>query len=684
MTNPVTPTPDQLLILNVDDNDGARYAKSRILRLAGFAIVEASNGADALRVVRESSPVLVLLDTKLPDLSGFDVCKNIKADPQTEDVLVLQTSASFLNSADKIRALDGGADNYLVEPIEADELIANVNALLRLRKVKQNLSESEMRFRQIAENIADVFWIFTPQDSHLLYVSPAYEALWQRDSERLKTDPGDWINSVHPDDRQRVKEAFSDFRSSEPFELTYRLLLAGGSVRWIRDRGYPVKDKSGRLFRIARISQDVSDRKMAEDLLNAANRRKDEFLATLAHELRNPLGPILHSVELLKTDPSLERVSQSGPMIERHTRHLMRLVDDLLDISRVTQGKVTIKRDRVELKSFLSTAVEAVEPFLQSRRHQLQVDVPDEDIWLDGDAVRLAQIVGNVLHNAGKYTAQGGLIRLQAQRIDTNVRISVSDNGIGIEPEKQLDIFELFVQADHSSDRAQDGLGIGLSLVKTLALLHNATIRVVSPGKDCGSTFEIDFPIAPVIADAAGGTVSETAAQTGTSAATNVGTKAGTAAGTAAAAHAPTSKAANTTGIKPDPNADAPRSLRQARGRILIVDDNSDSAEALSQLLQLDGFEVDTEADGPAALRYMERHDPCVIFLDIGLPGMNGYELAQKLRQLPATRHAVLVALTGYGQEKDKNQAFEAGFDHHLVKPADIAQVRAILASWCG
>ena len=675
MTNPVTPNSDQPLILNVDDNDGARYAKSRILRLAGFAIVEASNGADALRVVRESSPVLVLLDTKLPDLSGFDVCKSIKADPQTEDVLVLQTSASFLNSADKIRALDGGADNYLVEPIEADELIANVNALLRLRRVKQNLSESEMRFRQIAENIADVFWIFTPHDSHLLYVSPAYEALWQRDSERLKTDPGDWINSVHPDDRLRVEEAFSDFRNSEPFDLTYRLLLAGDSVRWIRDRGYPVKDKSGRLFRIARISQDVSDRKMAEDLLNAANRRKDEFLATLAHELRNPLGPILHSVELLKTDPSIERVAQSGPMIERHTRHLMRLVDDLLDISRVTQGKVTIKRDRVELKSFLSTAVEAVQPFLQSRQHQLQVDVPDEDIWLDGDAVRLAQIVGNVLHNAGKYTAQGGLIRLQAQRIDTSVRISVSDNGIGIEPKNQLDIFELFVQADHSSDRAQDGLGIGLSLVKTLALLHNATIRVVSPGKDRGSTFEIDFPIAPVIADAVGDAVSETAAQTGT--------KAGTKAGTSAAALAATNKPASTKDPKPDPDVDAPLSLRQARGRILIVDDNSDSAEALSQLLQLDGFEVDTEADGPAALRYVERHNPCVIFLDIGLPGMTGYELAQKLRQLPATRDAVLVALTGYGQEKDKNQAFEAGFDHHLVKPADIAQVRAILASWC-
>jgi len=632
---------EQSLILNVDDNDGARYAKSRILRLAGFRTVEARNGSEALRLVLECSPVLILLDTRLPDLSGFEVCKLIKADPRTEDVLILQTSASFLNSADKIRALDGGADNYLVEPIEPDELIANVNALLRLRKIKQNLSESEMRFRQIAENSADVFWVFSPQDNRPLYVSPAYDALWQQDSTRLTDEPGDWIHAVHPEDRAGVVQAFTSFSHDEPFELTYRLLLRNGTVRWIRDRGYPVRDKAGNIYRVARISQDVSDRKLAEEILTTASRRKDEFLATLAHELRNPLGPILHSVELLKADPSPERLSECGPMIERHTRHLMRLVDDLLDISRVTQGKVTITSERVELKSFVSTALESVLPFLQSREHSLSIELPDAPMYLNGDAVRLAQIVGNVLHNAGKYTPSGGQIALKAERHEQRVCISISDNGIGVTPENHTGIFEMFVQAQHASDRAQDGLGIGLSLVKTLTALHGGHIQVVSRGVDQGSTFEINLPLA---ADAG-----------------------------ESVAMAPN---ANVIAAPPP----APHAGRSA-GRILIVDDNRDSAEALSELLQLDGFQVDTAEDGFAALRYTELMCPNIIFLDIGLPGMDGYELATKLRALPATKNALLIALTGYGQAKDKIQAFQAGFDYHLVKPAELTQLRAILAS---
>jgi len=598
---------EQSLILNVDDNDGARYAKSRILRLAGFRTVEARNGSEALRLVLECSPVLILLDTRLPDLSGFEVCKLIKADPRTEDVLILQTSASFLNSADKIRALDGGADNYLVEPIEPDELIANVNALLRLRKIKQNLSESEMRFRQIAENSADVFWVFSPQDNRPLYVSPAYDALWQQDSTRLTDEPGDWIHAVHPEDRAGVVQAFTSFSHDEPFELTYRLLLRNGTVRWIRDRGYPVRDKAGNIYRVARISQDVSDRKLAEEILTTASRRKDEC----------------------------------GPMIERHTRHLMRLVDDLLDISRVTQGKVTITSERVELKSFVSTALESVLPFLQSREHSLSIELPDAPMYLNGDAVRLAQIVGNVLHNAGKYTPSGGQIALKAERHEQRVCISISDNGIGVTPENHTGIFEMFVQAQHASDRAQDGLGIGLSLVKTLTALHGGHIQVVSRGVDQGSTFEINLPLA---ADAG-----------------------------ESVAMAPN---ANVIAAPPP----APHAGRSA-GRILIVDDNRDSAEALSELLQLDGFQVDTAEDGFAALRYTELMCPNIIFLDIGLPGMDGYELATKLRALPATKNALLIALTGYGQAKDKIQAFQAGFDYHLVKPAELTQLRAILAS---
>ena len=626
--------PAHPVILNVDDNDGARYAKTRTLQRAGFLVLEASSGSEALSRLKSDEPDLVLLDVKLPDINGFEVCRRIKGDPSTESILVLQTSASFIGIADKVRALDGGADSYLVEPIEPEELIANVKALLRLRRVEAALRESEGRFRQMAENIDDVFWIFSPRDGSLLYVSPAYELLWGRSIERLREHFEDWIEGIHADDRERVRGAFARLQGRQQYDEEYRVVQPGGEVRWIRDRGFPVRDEGGEFYRVARISQDISERKAAEQTLQESDRRKDEFLATLAHELRNPLGPIRNAVELLRrAGPDRPDVQEKArQMIGRQTDHLVRLVDDLLDVSRITQGKVTLKQEAVNVTSFVASALETVKPFIDSRHHHLTVTLPDHDVWVRGDAVRLCQIVGNLLHNAGKYTPEGGEISLTAEQDGDWLKIAVADNGIGISPNGITRIFDLFAQAEHAPDRAQDGLGIGLSLVKSLVELHGGQVRVSSAGVGAGSSFEVALP---VLADAI-----------------------------------------QTQSVPPP--AGSPENKRGRR--ILVVDDSADSVEMLTMLLQANGHEIRNAQDGASALEIAEQYRPEMVFLDIGLPGMNGYEVARSLRRLPSMAHAKLIALTGYGQEKDRQRALEAGFDHHIVKPVDFDRLSRLIA----
>ena len=494
------------LILNVDDSEGARYAKTRILTRAGFKVIEAENGSEALNRAKKESPALILLDVKLPDMNGFEVCRLIKEDPATQSILVLQTSASYIGTADKIRALNGGADNYLFEPIEPEELIANVRALLRLSRVEREL-------------------------------------------------------------------------------------------------------------------RDV-------------DRRKDLFLATLAHELRNPLGPIRNAVDLLRNlDPYAPAPEENARQtIIRQTDHLVRLVDDLLDVARITQGKLTLHEEPVELKSFMHAAIEAAMPIIERRGHSLATSLPEQEIWLYGDSIRLSQIVGNLLNNAAKFTPPGGNISLMAHREDDHAVIQVQDNGIGIPPESTALIFNMFAQAQHAPDRVQDGLGIGLSLVKTLVELHGGSVSVASNGVGQGSRFEVRLPIRPVDTQ--------------------------------------------------------PRSSEEATGRkqqslrIMVVDDNVDAAEMICTLLEFHGHEVKKAHTGAQAIELANHLQPHIAILDIGLPDMTGYETAASLRRLPAMDKAMLIALTGYGQETDKRRAFEAGFNHHLVKPVTFEMLMTTIDSF--
>ncbi|MES2898846.1 MAG: response regulator [Pseudomonadota bacterium] len=491
------------VILNVDDSEGARYAKTRILTRAGFKVIEAATGAEALTQAEAHSPDLVLLDTKLPDINGMEVCRRLKAGDITCTILVLQTSASYVGVTDKIRALEGGADNYLFEPIEPEELVANVKALLRLSRVERELREMD--------------------------------------------------------------------------------------------------------------------------------RRKDEFLATLAHELRNPLGPIRSSVELLcRLDPQVpERQDHARKTILRHTGHLVRLVDDLLDVARISKGKITLHQEPVQLKTFIDSARESVADAVSKRDQHISYALPEQPVWVNGDHVRLAQVVGNLLHNAGKFTPAGGEIKLLAELDGAEVAIRVSDNGIGIDAEKLDLIFDMFAQDGFVTDRVQDGLGIGLSLVRTLVTMHGGSVTAHSGGVGQGSTFEVRLPV-----------------------------------------------------VAHDALAAAPASV-EARQlplavRILVVDDNQDAADSLAELLGYSGHTMKVAYSGAQALAAAEPFQPQFVFLDIGLPDMSGYEVARRLRLLPGLERATLIALTGYGQQRDRDLAHDAGFDHHMVKPVDLDKIASL------
>jgi len=624
------------LILNVDDNDGARYAKNRILQGAGFEVVEATNGTDALEMVRRLSPALVLLDVKLPDINGIEVCRRIKANPDSSMVLVLQTSAALTGRADKIRGLEGGADNYLAAPIEADELIANVNALVRMRQTQVQLRDSEERFRQLTDNIDDVFWMFSVPEGSLVYVSPAYADIWGRSVDSLRQDPDAWLEAVHPDDRVRIAGRWSRLGDAPHYDDEFRIGAPDGRTRWVRDRLFPVRDTRGAVYRVARVTSDITARKEMEALLRAADHNKNQFLATLAHELRNPLSPIRNAAALLGTTgdgPGAgERQARAREVITRQVDHLAHLVDDLLDVARISEGKIVLRTEEVDLSAVINQAIETAGPLIAAREHHLDVQQPREEVWVSGDPVRLAQSIGNLLHNAAKFTPKGGRIDLAVSLAhEGHVRIAVRDNGIGIAEDNLPRIFGMFTQVEVPPDRAPEGLGIGLSLVSHLLELHGGHLEASSPGIGLGSTFTMDLPLLRVAS--------------------------------------PQAEQVHCT----QPGSDG------SGMRVLLVDDNIDAMEMMGFLLAEMGYETCTTSDASQIEELVLHHRPQVIVLDIGLPGVDGYEVARRIKKNPAMAGIRLVAHTGYGSPEDRRRAQEAGFDAHLVKPAELEDLEKAL-----
>jgi len=445
---------------------------------------------------------------------------------------------------------------------------------------------------------------------------------------------GTFYERLHPDDRERTRQAIErSIRDHAGYDIEYRTVGLDGRERWLRAIGRTFYGADGQPVHFDGITVDVTEQVRQEQALKDADRRKDEFLATLAHELRNPLAPLRNGLQVMKlASGDAAAVEQARGMMERQLGQMVHLIDDLLDVSRITSGKLQLRKERVDLAGVVRSAVETARPLTEGSAHRLAVALPAEPVFLDADPVRLAQVFSNLLTNAAKYTDRGGRITLTAERHGGEVVVSVRDTGIGIAPEHLPRLFEMFSQVDSALERSQGGLGIGLSLVKGLVTMHGGGIEARSEGLGRGSEFVVRLPAA---------------------------------AGQASQRQQPVS---------------GERAAARPRRRILIADDNRDAADSLAMMLRLAGHEVHAAYDGHEAAEAAAWFRPDIALLDIGMPRLNGYETARRIREEPWGKRVLLVATTGWGQEEDRRRASEAGFDHHLTKPVDPAALERLLS----
>ena len=533
---------------------------------------------------------------------------------------------------------------------------------------------SEERYRSLAIATTQIVWTTNPF-GRVVEDLPSWRAFTGQSEEAIKGNG--WIDAVHPEDRLKTKIHWQQSVTTYSiYDTEYRLYRHDGVYRHIIARGVPVLEADGTIREWVGTCTDITERKLAVEALQKSHeeleihvqertselahtndalskeiaerkrmelalrendRHKDEFLAMLAHELRNPLAPILHALHVLKKQDSPDPTLEWGhALIERQINHTARLLDDLLDVARIIQNKIRLKMERCDLTKIIMHAVEDCRPLIDARRHRLVVSVSNEPKWLEGDATRLEQIITNLLNNAAKYTEEGGKITLSAMRAGSSVLIRVEDTGVGIAPDLLTHVFDLFTQADRSLAHSQGGLGLGLTLVRQLVEKHKGTVTASSDGIGQGSSFTVQLPLLP-------------AAQ-------------------------PVHESIQAALF-------APPASQFSMLRIMVVDDYVDAAESLAILLRMEGHEVRTAHCGLQAIELAQEFRPQVALLDIGLPGLNGYEVANRLRALPETQEAMLIALTGYGQNEDRSRSQIAGFNHHLLKPVNFVTLAELLAS---
>jgi len=494
------------------------------------------------------------------------------------------------------------------------------------RRVEAALRDSEQRFATLAEGSPVLLWVNGPDGGE--FVNRAFLEFAGVDSDQ-DVRGYDWSRYVHPEDRDEYVSAYRRaFAAQTRFTAEFRFRRHDGEYRWMRSDATPRFGDDGEFQGHVGATVDITERRNAEDALRVADRQKDEFLAMLAHELRNPLAPIRNASEVLALryagDP--EAVVPIA-MLRRQSEHLARLLDDLLDVTRIAQGRVALKQQPLEVGTVVGQAIETVRPLAEAKSQLLRLERDETPLYVSGDRTRLVQTVTNVLQNSVKFTQAGGEIVVAVRDAGPDLEMTVRDNGAGIRPELVPRVFELFVQSERTPDRSQGGLGIGLSVVKRLVEMHGGAVTLASGGEGRGTTVTIRLPridAPPILAK-------------------------------------------------------SPAAVTAAR-RVLVVDDSTDAADSLAMLLVLEGHEVSTAYSAAAALETAERVQPEIAFIDIGLPQMDGYEVARRLRASDRCRAIRLVALTGYGQPGDRAEARRAGFDHHLVKPADWESVGAILA----
>jgi PAS domain S-box-containing protein len=509
----------------------------------------------------------------------------------------------------------------------ADLICLTITASVRTENA---LQESEERFRTLADNIAQLAWMADPRG----WISWYNKRWFDYTGTSLEEVEGwGWQKVHHPDYVDQVVAKVSHcFKTGQVWEDTFPLRDKDGQYRWFLSRAIPIRDNQGHVTRWFGTNTDVTEQREAEQALREADRRKDEFLATLGHELRNPLAPIqagLEVIKMAKDDPNV--LDEICLTMERQIEHLVRLIDDLLDMSRITMGKITLQKEQMELSPLIKSALDAVDPLIKEKGHELTVSLPPDPLYLEADATRVLQMMTNLLTNAARYTAEGGHIWLMVQRQDTDAIIKIRDNGLGIPPHKLKRVFEMFMQTSKSKELSNSGLGIGLTLVQKLVEMHHGSVEAHSEGYGQGSEFILRLPLL---------TPHEYEAKHG--------------------------------------NPEAFAATNQLR--VLIVDDNTDAVKMLSLLVKGYGCEVQTASDGRQAIEAAASFRPAIVLMDLGMPNLNGYEAADYIKSQSWGQNMYLVALSGWGQEADKERTKTVGFDDHLIKPVKTENLQRLLA----
>jgi signal transduction histidine kinase len=553
-------------ILMVDDQPARLLTYRAILEPLGHNLVAVNSGLEALDALMKQEFAVVLLDVKMPGMDGFETAELIHDHPRFETIPIIFVTGVHVTEFDRLKGYKAGAIDYVYIPVIPEILRSKVAVLVELYSKRRELQGVN---RELAES----------------------------------------------------NKALADANSALQTEKTRELEELNGHLRRVNDDLSRSNES---------LENEVRERMRAENLLKEALVKRDEFLAMLSHELRNPLSPLRNASHMLmQGDTQDPKIIWSRGVIERQLKHMIRLVDDLLDVSRIARGKIVLVSERVNVAEIIAAAVETVQPLLEQKKQQLEVSRVDANLTVRGDPVRLSQVVGNLLHNAAKYTGEGGRIELATASRAGKAEICVRDSGIGISAESMPHIFELFTQIPSERVNTGGGLGIGLALVRALVELHGGDIGVASNGLDRGSEFTLRLPLFLEKEAAANGA----------------------------------------------PPADEIAPVVAVRRNILIADDNQDALESLALMLRLEGHEVHCASDGEEALALAGQRRPEIVVLDVGMPKLDGCEVARRIRAESWGRDAVLVALTGWGQEVDRRRSREAGFDMHLVKPVDPATI---------
>jgi signal transduction histidine kinase len=676
-------------ILIVDDLQEKLLVFKTILEELDQNLVMVRSGSDALREVLQREFAVILLDVNMPDIDGLETARLIRQYKRSAHTPIIFITAY----ADEMQTAQGyslGAVDYILSPVIPDVLRQKVRVFVDLYQMQQRTKA--MAGEQVARARAEAARAaaeettrrsnFLARASHELGASLDLEQGMRRllelvvpqlaDSAALLVDAEaeEPLIFYRAEARGRLAthrlQGYAELpealrsalqrvvREGLPLEgdtVCYPLRIAErtlGALALVYAGSFIPQDlvtlqelvsraaialDNARLY--SSLQREIVRSRQAEESLQDANRRKDEFLAMLSHELRNPLAPIRNAVEVIRrVAPSEPKLNMARDVVDRQVSLLARLVEELLDVSRISQGKIQLKKEPVELARIVAHAVETARPLIDTRNQTLTVSVPAASVWLSADFARLSQVVSNLLNNASKYTGEGGRIEISASAEEGEAKIVVRDNGAGIEPQLLPKVFDLFVQGDRALDRGQGGLGIGLTLVKRLVELHQGRVEVASEGPGRGATFTVLLPCI-------------------------------------AAAVEPLRAAGVVAAPKP--------STEVYGRRVLVVDDNIDAAESTAAFLRLEGHEVKAVHDGLQALASLKVFDPHVVVLDIGLPGLDGYAVARQLRERGDTSHVLLIALTGYGQKEDRQRAADAGFDYHFVKPADPREIQVAI-----